>query len=275
MADKYAKVWTSILYDQWFVGLTCIERGIWLQLIVIAKQFGDTSRIFQRNFPALASMLGTDRKTLGRVAGKFHDDGKIILAVDKSGAIDITIPKYEYYQEFRSYNDKANKPEVKGKVAEKSQKNPTLTALNSTTQHNTDTTSASADRSVLQKIVDHYNLKTKRNWTLTPERQRMLKARLKTFTIEQLKDAIDGITSRPHNLGQNQTNTVYLDFELIFRNDGQVDKYRQDKVARKQTANKPVDYIPLPEMSDEEKEKTEQARREFLESAKQKGLLKQ
>lgn len=125
MADKYAKVWTSILYDEWFLSLTAIERGVWLQLIIIAKQFGDSSRIFQRNFPALASTLGTDRKTLRRVAGKFHDDGKIVLHESESGAVDITIVKYDYYQQVRTPKDTKDNGDVQGKVVEKSTKNLT------------------------------------------------------------------------------------------------------------------------------------------------------
>lgn len=111
---------------------------------------------------------------------------------------------------------------------------------------------AIADRSEFVEIINHYNLKTKRDWSLTDARKKMLKARLKQFTVEQLKDAIDGITSRPHNLGQNQTNTVYLDFELIFRSDAQVDKYRQDRVAKKPATVKY--YEPPPEPTAEEKE---------------------
>lgn len=129
MADKYAKLWTSLLYDEWFVGLTAIERGIWLQLIIIAKQLGDNSRIFQRNFPALAATMGTDRKTLRRVAGKFHADGKINLQELENGSIDITILKYEFYQEVKNAKDNSS-----GEIGEKSRKNRGLFPVGAATE---------------------------------------------------------------------------------------------------------------------------------------------
>ena len=130
---------------------------------------------------------------------------------------------------------------------------------------------ACADRSVFQEIIDHYNLKTKRNWSLTDSRKNMLKSRLKQFTVEQLKDAIDGITSRPHNLGQNQTNTVYLDFELIFRSDAQVDKYRQDRVAKKPAT---VKYYEPPIVTPEQAEASQKAKQEMMKELREKGVVR-
>lgn len=52
---------------------------------------------------------------------------------------------------------------------------------------------------------------------LTNERKAKIKARLKDYPIERIKNAILGCSTSPHHLGQNDSGTRYIDIELICR----------------------------------------------------------
>jgi len=110
----YVKVWVSHWTEDWFVEMTCLERGVWLQLLIIAKQDGDTGRIFLRNFPQASSKLGLDGKTLRKILGKFQNRKIIELEIRDTGLIHIYIPKYIEYQELN------NPKTIVGKNREKS-----------------------------------------------------------------------------------------------------------------------------------------------------------
>lgn len=267
MNISYAKFYTSMLNDEWFVSLSCNARGLWMQLILIAKQVGDTGVISMRSYSAMAAMCGCDDSSAAKYLRNFAEAQKVrIMSSEKSLTIEIV--NYSYYQRGDVVSDRIGddrKSKSRRKMGEKSPYNKTI--LDKT---NIDS-AACADRSVFQEIIDHYNLKTKRNWSLTDSRKNMLKSRLKQFTVEQLKDAIDGITSRPHNLGQNQTNTVYLDFELIFRSDAQVDKYRQDRVAKKPAT---VKYYEPPIVTPEQAEASQKAKQEMMKELREKGVVR-
>lgn len=256
-----------MLTDEWFVGLSCTERGFWMQLILLAKAWGDTGVITTRSRTALAQAVGMDGKTCSRFCLRFVRDLRIKVIEHQGKFLSIEIVNYQYYQGLSPKKDGKNGAQKAPSVGENSP------LIEEQTRQDKYIGAADAGRSdIFQEVMDYYNLKTKRNWSLTDARKKMLKVRLKTFTVEQLKDAIDGITSRPHNLGQNQTNTVYLDFELIFRNDGQVDKYRQDRVAKKTPAVKY--WEPEKPQTPEEQERAEAAKRELLQTAREKGILR-
>lgn len=60
----------------------------------------------------------------------------------------------------------------------------------------------------------------------TPERRKLLNARLKeNKTLDDLAMAITGCSITPHNQGQNDRNTKYMNWELIFKNAGNVDRF--------------------------------------------------
>lgn len=65
---------------------------------------------------------------------------------------------------------------------------------------------------------------SKKAHTLTPDRKRIIATRLKTFTVEQLKLAIDGTFKDDWLMGRDERSTkAYNDFETIFRNDSKVE----------------------------------------------------
>lgn len=61
--------------------------------------------------------------------------------------------------------------------------------------------------------------------TLTPDRRQKIKARLKRFSVDDLKRAIDGACSNPFHLGDNPQGQRYDFPETIFKSDGATEKH--------------------------------------------------
>lgn len=61
--------------------------------------------------------------------------------------------------------------------------------------------------------------------TLTPERLRVIEARLKKFTADQIRTAISAACADPHYRGENETGTRYDWPENILRNDSRVERF--------------------------------------------------
>ena len=89
---------------------------------------------------------------------------------------------------------------------------------------------------VPQSIMDFYNQEFEGLWKgslrLTKEREQKIKARLKSFTIEELKTAISNLRQSPFHCGNNDKERVYGTPEYLFRNDSQVDKWLNEKPRR-------------------------------------------
>lgn len=64
------------------------------------------------------------------------------------------------------------------------------------------------------------------NAKLTDKREKAIKARLKEgYTVEHIKQAIDGCKRSPHHMGQNQNGTIYDDIELICRSGEKLEQF--------------------------------------------------
>lgn len=69
-------------------------------------------------------------------------------------------------------------------------------------------------------IMGHPNAK------LDAKREKAVKGRLLNgYSIDQLKQAVDGCKNSPHHMGENDRHTVYDDIELICRDAAHVDKF--------------------------------------------------
>lgn len=65
------------------------------------------------------------------------------------------------------------------------------------------------DGKELNEFLDYFNLKTKKRLSLTPERKRIIEQRLKTYTIEQLKKAVDNFSEDTWAERHRFTDVVY------------------------------------------------------------------
>jgi len=88
-----------------------------------------------------------------------------------------------------------------------------------------------------QTIMDFYNQEFEGLWKgplrLTRERERQIKARLKSFPVEELKIAITNLRQSPFHCGNNDKERVYGTPEYLFKNDSQVDKWLNEKTQKK------------------------------------------
>lgn len=78
-------------------------------------------------------------------------------------------------------------------------------------------------------VFDHWiAVMNKPRARLTKERKAKVIARLKDYSIDDLKQAIDGCARSPHHMGQNDTGTIYDDLELICRDGKHVEQFRDN-----------------------------------------------
>lgn len=85
--------------DPWFKSLTCNERGLFLQLLIICKETLDNGHVIVSSFTELGARCGLHRTTCAKIAAKFDTTRTVVMSKDRHGSIDIYIPKYLEYQE--------------------------------------------------------------------------------------------------------------------------------------------------------------------------------
>lgn len=95
---------------------------------------------------------------------------------------------------------------------------------------------------------------------LTDEKRKHIGARLKDFTVEQLKQVVRNRRLSPHYMGQNETKTVYDGIDNLFRNTDRV-----EKLLALGAKAKPVSPAPDPKVAAE----SARARAEFAERRRQ------
>jgi hypothetical protein len=66
---------------------------------------------------------------------------------------------------------------------------------------------------------------------LTDKRKTKIKQRLKNYTVDDIKKAIDGCAKSEHHMGGNAQGTVYDDLTLICRSDDDLERFR-DTIAK-------------------------------------------
>jgi len=71
---------------------------------------------------------------------------------------------------------------------------------------------------------------------LTPERRAKIKARLKSYSVEEICQAIRNIRASPYHCGENEGGKVYATPEFICRNDSTVDKWLKSVSVRRADA---------------------------------------
>ena len=74
------------------------------------------------------------------------------------------------------------------------------------------------------RLLTRFNLKMKKNYQLTEARKTHIRARLKTFSAEQLETAVDNLATRAFYRGDNDRKWS-ADPDFLFRSDEQVDKF--------------------------------------------------
>ena len=112
------------------------------------------------------------------------------------------------------------------------------------------------DKDLLEKmetIMEHHRevMATEgkpRSWKLTNGIKRLLKARLNTFSEEELKQAATNLSYSDFHRGTNDNDKEYCDPQFLYRNDEKVDKWLNERSHRK--VRKGGAFIPATETRD-------------------------
>lgn len=105
MADGYAKIWIDTPDDPWFITLNALQRGLWLQLIILAKKQSDTGHIVFKNWTAAAQQLGSDRSVTARSLLKFQQELRISIKKGPKHSFVVTLLNYQKHQRDRRVGD--------------------------------------------------------------------------------------------------------------------------------------------------------------------------
>lgn len=117
--------------------------------------------------------------------------------------------------------------------------------------------SAKANNELLE-IFNYWKdvMKKSNSAILNAKRSKAVKARLKEgYSVEQIKQAIEGCAMTPHNMGQNQNGKKYDDLELICRDGVQVERFANNATQQQprfgQHVSKTLDALNNMEWDDE------------------------
>lgn len=83
-------------------------------------------------------------------------------------------------------------------------------------------------RDQVKEVFDHWitTMGKTSQAKLTDKRKKCIEARLKEgYTVDQIKQAIEGCAKSPHHMGQNDSGTVYDDLTLICRSGDKVEQF--------------------------------------------------
>ena len=184
----YAKIWTDIFNDGWFLSLNLTARGAWLQLIVYAKMVGDTGVVTGRSGVSFGSLWGCDGKTARKILGKFLDDGKV-TGKFLNNYIEIEILNYKYWQ---GLNKNQVMPE-KRPVKENSKKIPskpdqTITRPDQTSIVVPEKTGPTDHKIFVELFCQEYQTRFNVKYDFNGGRDgKLVKGLLKSFGLELLK----------------------------------------------------------------------------------------
>lgn len=92
-----------------------------------------------------------------------------------------------------------------------------------------------ASRQVVEDIFQYYKLKSGKNFRLTDKLIKKCKQRLRTFSPDEIKRAIDNLLVDNFMTGDNDRGKFYATFEYLVRNDENVDKWLNSTSAKPKT----------------------------------------
>ena len=153
----YAKIWTTIFNDEWFVGLPLTGRGLWLQMIIWAKMSGDTGIITFKSMRGMGSQCGCDGGTVRKFLRFFSSSGKIKCRKIGSTQLQIEIVNYQFWQSLSGKNAYSKLMKIRHKSKTKVTKNPQLPEQSRAINISKDISSCNSDhQQTIQYWSDKY-----------------------------------------------------------------------------------------------------------------------
>lgn len=88
-------------------------------------------------------------------------------------------------------------------------------------------------RNNIHVFLSYFNEKSGKNYQVTDDRSDALERRLKKYSMEQVKLAIDALLKSPHHIGKNKSGTWYATPDFLLRNDEMIDRWLNAEVPNK------------------------------------------
>ena len=94
----YPKIWTSIMDEDWWKLANGIQRGCYLQLLLLCKSGADSGHLCYKNVIELSVLFAIDRRTTNKVLTFLSQNCCINVTYEDGGLLRIKVPKYKFYQ---------------------------------------------------------------------------------------------------------------------------------------------------------------------------------
>ena len=111
---QFAKLWSHCFSDKWFLSLNCMQRGLFLQLIIYCKENGAADgRLVLASYSVLAGLFKVDRTIAANLLRAWQEAGKIKLSEPsnpRTGVLEIHIKNFKKWQGMRSGKEHVEKP---------------------------------------------------------------------------------------------------------------------------------------------------------------------
>jgi hypothetical protein len=161
----------------------------------------------------------------------------------------ITLCNYDAYNPLPTKDRPTHRPEAqpardqretKAEEGEEREVEDTSVSLSGSDEPNADSERKERDELTarrIRQVFDHWRAKCgHQRATLTKERRAKIRARLKTFSVEDLCRAVDAAAVDPFFQGDNDRHTRYDFPETIFKNDAAAERLMLSRYAKTQTA---------------------------------------
>jgi uncharacterized phage protein (TIGR02220 family) len=211
MNTGYIKVFRSI--QEWY-GISSPTRvSLWINMLLLANHAEKRWLFKGKPYTAKPGQFITSRKSLSVLTGicestierhlkEFEDDGQI---EQKTSSVNRLITITNYVQ--RQKGEQPMKQPMKQRMARQSDN--TRTTLGQQVDTNKNVKNDKNDKNVIQTVWEYYILKTGKKFKLTTENINLIKNRLKDYTIEQLKTAVDNFVSDDWEGRQSHLDLIY------------------------------------------------------------------